>query len=158
MKTFVSYFLKDSAEIFQGLHISGEVIAVYSFEKWDGWFCIFEQVQFSWYLLLFYLYSVIIYIFLCILHMFFIARVALWNKCPKVNASKRYIPQNTLFTPDNYSSLNVWCRHYGHIRYHNLFFQTVWSSFKLNKTIARYRFYDNLSAEYTIVELLFITI
>lgn len=96
--------------------------------------------------------------FLCILHMFFIARVALWNKCPKVNASKRYIPQNTLFTPDNYSSLNVWCRHYGHIRYHNLFFQTVLSSFKLNKTIARYRFYDNLSAEYTIVELLFITI
>lgn len=73
---------------------------------------------------------------------------ALWSMPVNV-----YIPQDTLFTPDNYSSLNVWCRHYGHIRYHNLFFQTVLSSFKLNKTIARYRFYDNLTAEYTIVEL-----
>lgn len=158
MENFVSYFLKDSAEIFQGLHISGEVIAVCSFEKWDGWFCIFEQVQFSWYLLLFYLYSVIIYIF-CAFYTCFSSLVwrseisALWSMPVNV-----YIPQDTLFTPDNYSSLNVWCRHYGHIRYHNLFFQTVLSSFKLNKTIARYRFCDNLSAEYTIVELLFITI
>lgn len=33
MEKFVSYFLKDSAKIFQGLHISGEVIAVYFYEE-----------------------------------------------------------------------------------------------------------------------------
>lgn len=46
MKNFVSYFLKDSAEIFQGLHISGEVIAVYSFENETVDFVFFTKFNF----------------------------------------------------------------------------------------------------------------
>lgn len=98
-------FLKDSAEIFQGLHISRDFFC-YLFLRGQkqGWFCILNKFS-SHDIYCYFICTVFCYYlhFLCIIYMFFIARMALWNKCPVVNASENInIPQINSLNRNNF--------------------------------------------------------